>query len=211
MTEKIKTVIECYFLLPDFQFRGHPSLNGKSRILESRKKPEVINENIGKDLVCTEFNRQWPLKRHAFGKNDLLIFLQLVSFTGGLPEITVCQVLNLIFFVFLRNRHIIFRNSSFFYEIVNLNRAICWLTIWFHSVSVHFRLSPVIPAWYYQDHPCFPSFLGGSRPPRTDSNPDNPGFLSGWHQIFRKWFWRWPFDCWLFLNPVLRNQLRISS
>ena len=176
MTEKIITVIECYSLLPDFQFRGHPSLNGKSRILESRKKPEVINRNIGKDLVCTEFNRQWPLKRHAFGKNDLLIFLQLVIFTGGLPEITVCQVLNLIFFVFLRNRHIIFRNSSFFYEIVILNRAICWLTIWFHSVSVHFRLSPVI-----LDHPV----LHPSLYILNDPNPDNRDFYPA-HQIFRK-------------------------
>ena len=27
MTEKVKTVIGCYFLLPDFQSRGHPSRN----------------------------------------------------------------------------------------------------------------------------------------------------------------------------------------
>ena len=26
MAEKVKTVIECYFLLPDFKSRGHPSL-----------------------------------------------------------------------------------------------------------------------------------------------------------------------------------------
>ena len=25
MTEKVKTVIECYFLLPDFKSRGHPT------------------------------------------------------------------------------------------------------------------------------------------------------------------------------------------
>ena len=25
MTEKVKTMIECYFLLPDFKSRGHPS------------------------------------------------------------------------------------------------------------------------------------------------------------------------------------------
>ena len=25
MTDKVKTVIECYFLLPDFKSRGHPS------------------------------------------------------------------------------------------------------------------------------------------------------------------------------------------
>ena len=27
MTAKVKTAIECYFLLPDFFFRGHPSLS----------------------------------------------------------------------------------------------------------------------------------------------------------------------------------------
>ena len=25
MTEKVKTVVECYFLVPDFKSRGHPT------------------------------------------------------------------------------------------------------------------------------------------------------------------------------------------
>ena len=57
-----------------------------------------------------------------------------------------------------------------------LNSTICWLTIWYHSGWVHFRLSPVISG-----PPMFPSFLGI----RTDPNPDNRDFYPA-HQIFRK-------------------------
>ena len=33
MTEKVKTVIECYFLLPDFKSRGHPRLHAPLQVM----------------------------------------------------------------------------------------------------------------------------------------------------------------------------------
>ena len=52
MTEKVRTVIGCYFLLPDFKSHGHPNREGNN------EQGEIVSLN------------RWTLKRYR-KKNDI--------------------------------------------------------------------------------------------------------------------------------------------
>ena len=49
MTETVKTMIGCYFLLPDFETRGQPTWDGKRFALFANQGNKEIKE-IKKDL-----------------------------------------------------------------------------------------------------------------------------------------------------------------
>ena len=73
MTEKVKTVIEFYFLLPDFKSRGHPSCG---TIRSSKTKAEMFWDQImiDKPEVFGEENPFNELikraQKDAFGLNE---------------------------------------------------------------------------------------------------------------------------------------------
>ena len=57
MTEKVNTVIECYFLLPDFLFRGHPiyvPVHTLSRSTNTILKTKIRRLDILERILDTE-------------------------------------------------------------------------------------------------------------------------------------------------------------
>ena len=57
MTEKAKTVVGCYFLLPDFQFRGHPrsdlDLESERSFVNGLTSQKRRSTSISKDQIDT--------------------------------------------------------------------------------------------------------------------------------------------------------------
>ena len=59
MAEKVKTVFECYFLLPDFKSREHPTLNGtillSFNLIMNRYRSSFLSSVLFKVPVLTQF------------------------------------------------------------------------------------------------------------------------------------------------------------
>ena len=84
MTDKVKTVIECYFMLPDFKSRGHP----KFRLTKESRTPQVSSSRGHRNRNFVEMSVR-SKSSAELGQGFIMTYQKFVD--SKLMRLTACH------------------------------------------------------------------------------------------------------------------------